>query len=753
MDTIKENNMKRGRIMKKTRNKKVLSILVSFLMLLNIFASTMPVFAAGTPDTIAAWNFTSAPTTATIAATDGIFKAGATLTNQMGKTPSYTASNSTIYTSGWDNGAGTKYWQFSLSTKGYSSLTFTANAYSTSYGPRDFKIIYSADNGNNWNDVGSSDRVLTTALPGTPTWNGIALPAGAGNQDNLLIRLIMTSNTPAGGTGSINASNGNSRLAAISITGTVGTGSGLEKVKDVVATPNGGAVVNGSTFSLFSPTNNSTVHYDIYSPDTTLINSGTYSNFIKLNFDAAATPITVKAYATADGMDNSNTSTWVFTQAKQPKVTANPAGGELGVGANIALSAATDAAIYYTTDGSIPDTSSTAYTGVIAIQALPCTIKAIAVKAGYVNSDVAIFTYTAESPQNYTLDGETGTAAEWILSSPGTNVNFTQPIQATGGDYKNSSGLSCFFGATSQTLNFSSGGASCGNWSGGSTKPNYWQVSTSTKGMANLNLSWRMRSTGTAPRDFKVQYSIDGSYWTDVAKSNITVPNAAAITADNSLFNVALPSSVSNKDTVFLRWIMTSEYSANGSASIGTGTNQINNISLTGAYTIGDNQVYAVKGDVPSGPVVQGSTLTLSSQTSGASIKYSIDGGTSYNTAENGKITLNTLPIALYVKAVKAGMDDSRIKTFSYTQAKTANVIPSPAGGEVQLNDEVKLKCATQGAAIYYSLVQNPGPSDFIQYNQNTPIKMAALPADLTVYATAPGCIDDRYLHITIHKH
>ena len=70
------------------------------------------------------------------------------------------------------------------------------------------------------------------------------------------------------------------------------------------------------------------------------------------------------------------------------------ASGAVLSGTTIALSTATTSAtIHYTTDGSIPTSSSTTYSSAIAIDAAK-TIKAIAVKDGYNNSEVASAAYT-----------------------------------------------------------------------------------------------------------------------------------------------------------------------------------------------------------------------------------------------------------------------------------------------------------------------------------------------------------------------
>jgi hypothetical protein len=70
-----------------------------------------------------------------------------------------------------------------------------------------------------------------------------------------------------------------------------------------------------------------------------------------------------------------------------------PAGGAAYATESVTLSSATAGAlVYYTTDGSTPDTGDTLYTGAITLSATT-VLKAVAVKAGLDDSDVAIETY------------------------------------------------------------------------------------------------------------------------------------------------------------------------------------------------------------------------------------------------------------------------------------------------------------------------------------------------------------------------
>jgi uncharacterized repeat protein (TIGR03803 family) len=119
--------------------------------------------------------------------------------------------------------------------------------------------------------------------------------------------------------------------------------------------------------------------------------------------------------------------------------TFSPPGGTYNSSQSVSVSDATaNSAIYYTTDGSTPTTSSTRYSGAITVNASG-TIQAIAAAPGYSDSSIASVDYTISTPDfsltpatsNLTVaSGEHATDVITIAPEDGA---FANPIQLTCG--------------------------------------------------------------------------------------------------------------------------------------------------------------------------------------------------------------------------------------------------------------------------------------------------------------------------------
>jgi len=127
--------------------------------------------------------------------------------------------------------------------------------------------------------------------------------------------------------------------------------------------------------------------------------------------------------------------------------------------------------------------------------------------------------------------------------------------------------------------------------------------------------------------------------------------------------------------------------------------------------------------DPSAGEVPQGTTITITTSTEGASIYYTTGDGTQADpTAETGTLysetTKPTINNATTVKAIaiKEGMANSSVVSASYT-VKVATPTFIPNGGEVAYGSTVTINCSTTGATIYYTLDGNDPTQTSEQYS------------------------------------
>lgn len=124
---------------------------------------------------------------------------------------------------------------------------------------------------------------------------------------------------------------------------------------------------------------------------------------------------------------------------------------------------------------------------------------------------------------------------------------------------------------------FATNSARATGWNGGSgTK--FWQVEFATLGYATLTLSSKQRSSGTGPRDFKIQYQIgSGGSWIDLVSAILADNYTTGVVSD-----VPLPAECDNEDSVSIRWLMSSNLSVNGPDVSSGGASNIDDILVTG---------------------------------------------------------------------------------------------------------------------------------------------------------------------------
>ena len=155
--------------------------------------------------------------------------------------------------------------------------------------------------------------------------------------------------------------------------------------------PASGAVASGTEVTITCTTEGASIHYTTDGTDPTS-SSTTYD---PSNKPTITSNITIKAIGVKDGLNNSEIASVSYTVALPCATpTFSLESGEVAKGTTVEIFTETDGAtIYYTTNGSTPTTSDTEYSGAITINAAQ-TIRAIAVKDGMLNSEVASVSYT-----------------------------------------------------------------------------------------------------------------------------------------------------------------------------------------------------------------------------------------------------------------------------------------------------------------------------------------------------------------------
>ena len=199
------------------------------------------------------------------------------------------------------------------------------------------------------------------------------------------------------------------------------------------ASPSGGQVTSGTTVTLTAKANGSTVSgCDIYfttNGSNPSRNNGTkYSSGVTIN-----SACTLKAIAYKSGYEDSDVLTTSYTIKQEPKpkltLSASPSGGQVTSGTIVTLTAKADGStvsgcdIYFTTDGSSPSRNNgTKYSSGVTINSA-CTLKAIAYKDGYEDSDVLTASYTIKQETKPKLTLSASPSGGQVTS--GTTVTLT----------------------------------------------------------------------------------------------------------------------------------------------------------------------------------------------------------------------------------------------------------------------------------------------------------------------------------------
>ncbi|MGL2966865.1 YDG domain-containing protein [Flavobacterium sp. XGLA_31] len=113
----------------------------------------------------------------------------------------------------------------------------------------------------------------------------------------------------------------------------------------------------------------------------------------------------------------------------------------------------------------------------------------------------------------------------------------------------------------------------------------YYQFKVNTSDYHDLAIAFDQTGSATGPASFKVQYSLDGTNFTDLSTYAVTNDSWSATnfkSISNRTFDLTALTALNNKTAVYFRVVSTGTVAINGSA-VGTGgTSRIDNFTVTG---------------------------------------------------------------------------------------------------------------------------------------------------------------------------
>lgn len=182
-----------------------------------------------------------------------------------------------------------------------------------------------------------------------------------------------------------------------------------------------------------------------------------------------------------------------------------------------------------------------------------------------------------------------------FVDSVGANVSTGPSVTASSGVFAGVSTANGFHASTATDWTTPAGNVSTDSYGVNTfAVGDYFQFATASTGYTGITISFDQTGSSTGPRDFKVQYSIDGTTFTDLAGGSYVVlvngfggasTNWGTSTGSASYgftFDLSSISALDNDGSIFFRLTNTSIVSIAG-GTVGTGgSSRIDNFVVNG---------------------------------------------------------------------------------------------------------------------------------------------------------------------------
>lgn len=437
----------------------------------------------------------------------------------------------------------------------------------------------------------------------------------------------------------------------------------------------------------------------------------------------------------------SATTTFTVTmpQLTAPVITAtgSDAGAEntFYFNATVNMTAANDAAIHYTTDGSTPTETSTLYTAPFQVTATT-TVKAIAVKANWQSSDVATLnvTITAPTVETPTFTPGTGTYADSVTFSIACTTDGAVIRYTTDGTEPTATSTLYSSPITLTTTTTVKAKAFKTDWFASETATATYivvydpilTVDATSLSFNNTQLTQTFTVSGAHLNDpitltcYDIHFTINPSTITNPNSNTVVTVTFDGVAPTTSTIIVA-------SDTLFAHVYLTA-------------TAQLPAPFLSPVSEVSDSTI----------------TVTMSTTITGAEVRYTTDGTepTATSTLYSAPIVFST-PGTYTVKAiaVKTGWENSTVTMGTYTVNEppapdTVNVpVITPANDTYYEPQTVTITCTDADAVIRYTLDGSVPTETSTEYTAPFPVSTTTT---ITAKAWKTGMIPSGTSSVTI---
>ena len=461
-----------------------------------------------------------------------------------------------------------------------------------------------------------------------------------------------------------------------------------------VFSPIAGTYTNSVDVYLSCETDGATIYYTIDGSDPTDA-SIAYTDAIHITENTTIKAIAIKNALSSEIVSATYTITNMEVVAT-PVIT--PEAGNYNEPQQITITCATDdALIYYTTDGNDPTAESTLYEGPFTLSE-SATVKAVAVKEGYTNSDIATAAYTMPVfLENLAAVYSTAANDQYKITGDVVFVfrdgRYMFVKDATAGMliYDNQTPVI--------TTQYNEGDVISGGILG---KTSIYKGLYEVVPMANTAESTENLGEITPAVVTIRQMATANDYTSQLVKlENVTITaiNGASITVSDGDTTTVIRDQFSV--------VTESDYAVNDIITV-TGLASIYNTFQVYPRTAAD----IVKREAPaeptftpeSGTYTVSVTVSLACETDGATIYYTLN-DTDTETEYTAPLTF-TETTTVHAFAEKDGMRSAVVTAiYTITDMETvATPIITPDGGTFEETQEVAITCETADASIYYTI-------------------------------------------------